>query len=58
MDKAKPVYQYDLDGNFIKKWDSRVSAGRACDILANNISACCNGSKKSAGGYIWRNEEE
>lgn len=49
---GRAVNQYDLDGNFIKTWDT-IKEPR---LLYNNshISDCCNGTRKTAAGYIWR----
>lgn len=49
--KKIPVYQYDKNGNFIKKYESMRDA--QIDIKNNNICACCKGKRKTAGGYIW-----
>ena len=35
-------------------FDSMADAGRALGILPQNISACCRGVGKTAGGYKWR----
>ena len=35
-------------------FDSIADAGRALGILPQNISACCRGIVKTAGGYKWR----
>lgn len=51
---VKPINQYDKNGNFIKKWESIMQAERELKIYNTNISACCLGKKKSAGGYIWK----
>ena len=51
---TKEVNQYDLEGNFIKKWDSIMEVQRTLGIWNTNISACCLGKNKSAGGYIWK----
>ena len=50
----KQVKQYDLQGNFIKKWNSLAEAERKLKIDHRNISACCLKKQKSAGGYIWK----
>lgn len=47
----KPINQYDLEHNFIKKWNSIEEAKNTLNIL--HISEVCNKSRKSAGGYIW-----
>lgn len=51
---AKPVYQYDMNGNFLKKWDCRQDAADYYGILPNGISRCMNGVRKSCGGFIWK----
>jgi group I intron endonuclease len=52
--KIKPVLQYDLYGNFIKKWESISDAEKSLGVNNNtNISACCLGKQKTAWGFIW-----
>lgn len=51
----RPVYQYDLDGDFIQGYKSGADARRKTRILAINL--CCNGGVKSAGGYMWSYEK-
>lgn len=55
----KQVDQFDIDNNFIKRWNCIKDAHRELKIDDANISACCKGRKRIAGGYIWRyaNEE-
>lgn len=53
---SKVVYQYDLLGNFIKKWDCISDVQRCLNIIVTHITACCNGRQKTAGGYIWKRE--
>jgi len=56
----KPVYMYDLDGNFIRGFKSAKEAGRTMGILSSEISSLCahRGEKgrKTVGGYIWSKE--
>ena len=52
---AKPVYQYDLEGNFIKKWDCIHDAQR-CGFNHGNIISCCKGRLKHYKKYIWKYE--
>ena len=47
------VDQYDLDGNFIKHFDSAFNASIETNICADSIRRACNGNVKSAGGYLW-----
>lgn len=53
---SKSVCQYNLNGNLIKIWKSMAEAGRSLGIFKANISACCKGKAKSAGGFIWKYE--
>lgn len=46
------VNQYDLNGNFIKTWDTINEAETTLKI--NNISACCRNVRKKAGNYKWK----
>lgn len=54
--QSKPVYQYTKDGEFVKEWESAHEAGRN-GFQRTSISECCNGKRKSAGGFIWRFKE-
>lgn len=49
-----PVYQYDLQGNFIKGYAGQAEAARETKIQQSNIGMACNGIRQSAGGYQWR----
>lgn len=53
--KYKTVYQYDIDGNFVKEWQSAKHVEQELNIKASNISMCCNNVKNhlSAGSYKW-----
>lgn len=51
---VKPVYQYDLQGNFVKKWRSREEAANYYHCHPNSISRCMNGVRQSCKGYIWK----
>jgi group I intron endonuclease len=50
----RPIYQYDLEGNFIKEWQNRTIAAKELGIDPTNISRCGNLKRKTAGNYIWR----
>ena len=56
--KSKPVYQYDLNNNFIKKWDSQIDVQRELGYNSKCISNCTLGRTKTAYGYIWRENYE
>ena len=51
--KSKPVIQYGLDFVEIQRFDSTKQAARETGVGSGNISKCCNGRTKTAGGYIW-----
>ena len=48
--------QYDKEGNFIREWDTMSEAEKYYNKnrTSTNISSCCRGERKSAGGYIWK----
>lgn len=48
---SKQVYQYTLNGKFIKKWESITNAQEKLNI--RHISECCNGKMLTAGGFVW-----
>lgn len=58
---GKIVFQYDKQGNLIKKWNSTMEIQRTLGYFNSRISANCLGVKgigKYAYGYLWRYEEE
>lgn len=56
----KEVYQFSLDGNFIKKWDSIFEALQALNknTRSSSISECLSGRNKTAYGFIWKLKNE
>lgn len=51
---SQKVIQLDLNDNVLNEFESMHQAERETGINATSISACCNGKRKSAGGYKWR----
>ena len=51
---CKPVDQFTLDGQFVKRWSSASDAARELGLHQSKISSCCRGKRHTAGGYIWR----
>ena len=51
---SKKVIQLDLNDNVLNEFESMRQAERETGIPNGNISSCCNGRTKSAGGYKWR----
>lgn len=50
----KPIVQYDLNGNFIKEWDSVKSAGNFLGIAPTNISQCLLGKVGRTKQFTWK----
>lgn len=50
---SKKLYQFTLNGEFIKEWESLYDANRTLKISPYNICSCCSGKRISAGGYKW-----
>ena len=51
---SKKVIQLDLNDNVLNEFESMRQAERETGVSVGNISSCCNGKTKSAGGYKWR----
>jgi len=49
-----PILQFDLQGNFIAKYDKISEASKGSKSLHEGIRACINGKYKQSGGYIWK----
>lgn len=55
---SKPIAQYDLNGNFIRKFSSVSDAckffKRDRKEIGQHIGKCANGKRKTAYGFIWK----
>lgn len=50
---SRKIYQFDLNGNFIKEFPSGSEAARQLGINDNsNIIAACKGRRRTAYGFI------
>ena len=49
----KKVYQYTLDGQFVREWESTAECGRN-GFNQGNVVTCCQGKLKKYKGFIWR----
>lgn len=60
MNRVRPVYQYDLEGNFIREWQSGRFAARELGIDETIISKTALGQegRKQAGGFIWKFKDQ
>lgn len=50
----KYVVQYDIDGNYIAKYESESEAGEKTNTNKGAISHVIRNIQKTAGGYVWR----
>lgn len=53
---SKPIIQYDLEGNFIKEWQSATIAAKEINLHPTSIRHCVQGKTKTSGGYIWKSQ--
>lgn len=51
--KSKKVIKKDLQNNILEVYESAKDAQIYTGVNKTNISACCNGRRKNAGGFIW-----
>ena len=54
INQGKKVNQFDLQGNFIKQWNSTREIERTLKISHSVISKCCREKQKTSHGYIWK----
>ena len=50
---SKAVIQMTKSGDFITEHYSMSHASRLTGVYISNISACCKGIVKTAGGFKW-----
>ena len=51
---SKHVQMFDKStGELLATFPSTIEASRITGINPGNISECCNGKRKFAGGYVW-----
>lgn len=55
--RTKKVLQYDLNCNLIAKYESLKEASLKTGIKDGVICACCNGTIKTAGRFLWKYED-
>lgn len=51
---AKAVHQYDLNGNFIREFESATAAKREMGYDNSLINKCCKMKHRTAYGFYWR----
>lgn len=57
---SKPIYQYKMNGEFVKYFGSIIDASRETGINKSGISSCASFRYKNshAGGFLWRYEKD
>lgn len=48
------ICQFNKEMKLMKIYNTLTEAGRQTNIPDTNISNCCKGKRKTAGGYIWQ----
>lgn len=56
--KTRKVLQFDKNNKLIKEWDTIEEVEKILNISHQNISNCCKGKRKEAGGFIWKYADE
>ena len=56
--QGKAVYQYDLDGNFIREWETGAAAAKFYNVDRSSIYRCCSGKFKKSVGFVWRYKKD
>lgn len=51
---SKPVAMLDINGNILKMFANSLIAFQQHGIDRGSICKCCNGKRKTAGGYRWK----
>ena len=52
---SKQVQMFDKSsGELLATFPSQSEASRVTGIYRSHICSCCNGERKTAGGYVWR----
>ncbi len=57
---SKIIFQFDLQGNFIKEWFGIRKASRELKINQSDITQCAKGNSNYShvGGFIWKYKNE
>lgn len=52
--ESKPLYQYDLEGNFIKEWINTYTASKELGYTASTLLNSAKCGKSKAYNFMWR----
>jgi hypothetical protein len=56
-DKKKAIIQLNLEGEFIREWESAIIVEKQLKINHAHISQCLYYKRKTTGGFIWKFKE-
>lgn len=56
--RSKPVIQLDLDGNFIREWESSKQIEKELGFNSSTITGCCKGRYKKSYKFKWKYKYE
>lgn len=54
---SNPVYQFTLNGKFIKEYGSTGVAYRKTGVIQSSIYSCCKLDRGHAGGFLWTQDK-
>lgn len=57
VESSTVIRQYDLDGSFLKEFDTLLESSNTVGVGVSSIQKCVSGQRKTAGGYIWIREK-
>lgn len=52
--RKNKINQYNLDGSFVKEWNSAREIARCFKVSRENIRKACTGKVPTAAGFIWK----
>jgi hypothetical protein len=55
---VKQILQYDLDGNFIKEWESILSASKFINRHPTSIEDALHNRSRTCANFIWKYKKE
>jgi len=51
---SKSIMQYNLEGTFIREWNSACEIKRILGLSRSYIKYCCKNSVKTSHGFVWK----
>lgn len=52
----EPIFQIDCNGDIVRRWNSGYEIQKTLGMSCGEISAVCNGRRKTCQGYFWIKE--